>query len=359
MNTDTKFFLSSENIKWIDIDNYQDIPNEQWIKIYDRSKINYHKPTPVGKKHVDFTSMLVPELPDAGVMILRDATLLGQSGWVVTNKGFLLSGHTWYGKYVNEINIEDEEYYLEFKPGTCLSLTSDWSSINYGHFLLDGLSRLHLFNKLNIDLSKIDYFYCPTNLVSASRLLKKLGIPIERCICPQKKRAVKFEILYAPSFPGIRRVYPSWISSFYKSFITPQISVPFRRIYISRKSTRRITNENKIISILLKNNFEIVDPILCEDPQKIFNEASIIIGAHGSGLADVVFSHKDSRLLELIPSDHIFPYWFSLTNAVGLKYYYLVGKSLFERSNKLGPSPYDFYIDENEFTDGLNLLLKD
>ncbi len=352
----SKIVKKIQQNQWIHIESYRFIPNAQWFKVYEKIPISFHEPISLGKAQIDYNPMLVRVLPESGLMKLRNALLIGTPGWIETAQGMLLSGHTWYGKNTEEIK-DDIEYDVEIIPGSCLTLTSDWSTVNYGHFLLDGLSRLHIFDSINPDLSTIDYIYCPTNLESSIRLINKIGLPVEKCICPQKNKALKFDVLYAPSFPGIRRVYPFWVPSFFKSKTDYPAIKPFRKIYIKRKSSRRIINEDNIISILMNHDFEIIDPISCYDPIKVFNEASVIVGAHGSGLADIVFSQKGTKLLELIPSDHIFPYWFTLANAVGMQYFYLVGKSQHERNLKQGPSPYDFCVDEGEFSYGLNHLL--
>ena len=60
-----------------------------------------------------------------------------------------------------------------------------------------------------------------------------------------------------------------------------------------------------------------------------------------------------------MPSDHVFPYYFSLSQAAKLKYGFLVGISIKERDLQLayGPSPYDFYVDEDEFHDALTKVI--
>jgi capsular polysaccharide biosynthesis protein len=76
----------------------------------------------------------------------------------------------------------------------------------------------------------------------------------------------------------------------------------------------------------------------------------VVIGASGSALADLVFCQPGTRVLELIPSDHVVSYWYTVADSGGLRYGYLVGESETHRAaGTPGPSLADFRVDEDQF----------
>jgi hypothetical protein len=103
--------------------------------------------------------------------------------------------------------------------------------------------------------------------------------------------------------------------------------------------------------------FEIYDPSRHLDPWLDFSQATAVIGPHGAGLTDLAFCLPGTAVLELLPSDHVYPYYCSLSQAAGLRYGYLIGQSERQRSKRaFGPSPYDFVVNERQFAGGLHWL---
>lgn len=307
-----------------------------------------------GRRAVDLASMLEP-VPALGVLELQEASILGPNGWIISREGHLLPQHSWYGvKHVDEMRIPKRPIDVAQLRGVCLSLASDWASVNYGHFLLDGLCRFELFRKAGFSVADVDHIYCPLPFPRLDRFLARLGIPKEKHVTVGKGSAVRADVVLAPSFPGTRWNYQSWAVDFLQKTFLRSPAVPHRRLYIPRDTRRRITNEQQLIAIMKKRDFEIFDPAGSKDPPAHFAEAEVVVGGHGAGLADLAFCSRETRVLELMPSDHIRPYWYTLSDATGLRYGYLLGESAGQRpSGSLGPSPYDLYVDEREFDEAL------
>jgi capsular polysaccharide biosynthesis protein len=136
------------------------------------------------------------------------------------------------------------------------------------------------------------------------------------------------------------------------------MQVPYRRLYITRGGgTRKVTNESALVAHLNEAGFEIYDPSRHLDPWLDFSQATAVIGPHGAGLTDLAFCLPGTAVLELLPSDHVYPYYCSLSQAAGLRYGYLIGQSERQRSKRtFGPSPYDFVVNERQFVGGLHWL---
>ena len=340
--------------RWLTSQEYARRFSARWYQVYGRTLIKRNPPICYGRRVADFQQRLDPEFPDLGILELEKAYLVGPHGWVVSREGYLLPDHSWYGAHVAEMKIPKGPFRVVRLNGVCLSLASDWASSNYGHFLLDGLSRFDLFKKAGFSLSDVDFFYCAFPDEHSRRLLLRLGIAPEKLVPATKGIAVQADVVLAPSFPGTRRNHSSWVVHFLRRAFMPTPLTPELRLYIPRTTTRRIINEQILIQILNEHGFEVFDPPQYEEPLNYFARAAIVVGGHGAGLANLAFCRPGEKVLELIPSDSVFPFAYTLSESAGLRYGYLIGESTSATPpSNFGPSPYDFRIDEEEFRDAL------
>ena len=97
-----------------------------------------------------------------------------------------------------------------------------------------------------------------------------------------------------------------------------------RRVYVSRESAkwRRIVNEPALIDMLCSLGFEVVKCELLSfaDQVRIFSHAEIIVGAHGAGLANIMFSPEGSKVVEIAHPDWPSPDYYILAANLGHKY---------------------------------------
>jgi capsular polysaccharide biosynthesis protein len=322
-----------------------------WHQAFDAEIIQRKSPIRYGQRAIDLTRRLDTEIPPLGVASLKKGKLIGPQGWAISAEGYFLAEASWYGRHVQEVMMPRYMMPPRRLKGVCLSLASDFSVKNYGHFLLDCLGRFGLFLAAGFKLSDVDYIYCPKPFgKTATKVMTDLGIPLSKCIWSDDVAAVSADIILAPSFPGTRRNYPRWLAEFLQRPYRPAPPRSDRRLYIPRQGTRNVANQARIIPILEKYGFEIYDYTKYSDEPSYFSTADMIIGAHGAGLTNIVFCQENTKVLELIPSDHVHPYFFTLAESARLDYAYLVGDSLGTRpENAYGPSPFDFCLDESEF----------
>jgi len=351
--------------KWYTSPQYAIKFNAKWYKVYKQMPIRLPPPVYYGSIVADLQRRLDPEFPEAGVLELSSALLYGKAGWIFSKEGYLLPDHTWYGRHVNEMR-RVPRFLARGKRigGVCLSLASDFAVDSYGHFLLDCISRIELFNKAGFKLSDVDHIFCPKPpSKTAQRLFDQLGISGSKCIWANgnKDSVIHAETLLAPTFPGTRRNYPKWLPAFIQREFLPSPPSPSRRLYISRAGCRRnVVNEEAITRILIKHDFEIYDPVQHENQPYDFAESAIIAGPHGGGLSDLAFCQPSTKVLELIPTDHVYPYYYTLSAAAGLEYGCLVCPSTHERGQDArGPSSYNFYVNEDEFDSALSQLTRE
>jgi capsular polysaccharide biosynthesis protein len=89
---------------------------------------------------------------------------------------------------------------------------------------------------------------------------------------------------------------------------------------------------------LKKYDFAIFDAGNTDNIQAHIENSEIIIGVHGSDLADIIFAHINCKVIELIPTDHLKPYYKNIANNKGLNYECLFCESLSLRNTIAGPS---------------------
>jgi len=330
---------------------------ERWLLAVPREARERRPPRQAGKDAVDLISNLDP-IPELGVTVVPNGSILGPEGWVFTEDAYFLADNSWYGQHAEHKLLPRAFPKLRKLRGTCLSLASDWASVNYAHFMLDCLGRFALFEKAGLKLAEVDHVYCsrpPSK--TAWQLLEAVGVPIEKCLWNTEAPFVRFDRVLAPSFPGTRRNYPPWLAEFLRRAAPPASGRQRRRVYVPRGSVRGILNEAEIVSIAGEFGVEVYDYRRDPSALEFFPSAELVVGAHGAGLANIAFCKPSAQLLELFPSDHVFSYYYTLAEASGLGYSYLVGESTGRRAvATFGPSPFDFRVDPHEFREALRLL---
>lgn len=206
----------------------------------------------------------------------------------------------------------------------------------YFHWMLDVLPRLSLLAQ-EINLEDIDHFISEYNGFDFQKeTLKRLNIPETKVVVSNENWNfhVIADTLYVPSLAGpigqpnlfqitcLRNMY---YDEMYRG-------EGFKKIYISRRLSgrRTITNENEIISHLEYLGFEILD---CEnlsvlEQVKVFSEASVVIGSHGSAFTNLVFCNKGTKVLDIFNESHTNPCFWIISKILELDYHLLQGESV-------------------------------
>ena len=339
-------------VKWLPSRQAAEQGMGRWHEVYPTSP-NVRRPHVChGAIQIDLRARVDPVFPEAGVLELERPLLEGINGRVFGGDGTLLPDHTWYGRNVQEMECSAERPLGGRVPGVSLSLGSDFAHKNIGHFVLDSLTRLHLFAKAGIRPENMDHIFCPVPPTPlARRLFDRLELPASKCIWLDAATAASPDVLFVATMPGTRRNFPRWLPEFITHTFPTTASSPTRRLFLSREGYRRTAvNEDAVRRILLAAGFEVYDPAKQQDPFRDFAEAAMVVGAHGAALTHLAWCRPETRVLELMPSDHIQPYYYTLSEAAGLDYHCLVCRSERERRpGAFGPSPYNFHVDEDEF----------
>jgi len=140
------------------------------------------------------------------------------------------------------------------------------------------------------------------------------------------------EALVVPTLPCVSGNPPRRACDFLrKSFLKylPDEVPERRRIYVSRRQcgTGRLVNEAELLALLEKRGFEcvVLEDLSFLDQVRLFDAAEIVMGTHGSGLANLVFCRPGTAVIELFSPNYINVMYWALSNQIGLAYYFVKG----------------------------------
>jgi hypothetical protein len=337
----------------VTLDEFIQSAPERWHQAHPAETPRRVPPRQFGARRADF------DLPDGlyppqGVLELPNGSIYSPSGWPFTREGVLIPDCTWFGADVQLPSAYARPLRLQ---GTCLSLASDFAPGNYGHFVLDVLPRIGIFREAGFELAHVDHVYLPRPPGATARmLLQRLGLRDEICVWADGPRQIHADKLLVTTFPGRRRDYPPSTPRLLRSVLKTH-GKPARRLFITRGGRRKVANEDELLQIAAGFGFARYDFTQVQNEPETFAEAAMVIGPHDSGLANVAFCSLGTKVLELVPSDHVHPYYYTLSCAAELDYAYIVGRSEIERpKGSWGPSQADFRVDPDEFTRALAAL---
>ena len=211
--------------------------------------------------------------------------------------------------------------YLKKKiNGRVLSLTQGASGHkNYFHWLYDILPKINICSK-NYDLNEIDFLYISKLEEYQKSTLKILGYNNFKIIDSNKNRHIQASEVICSEHPWYKKGFileeakkiPEWIIKWISdSFINhgQQFSCS-EKIFIDRSdsvfSHCQFINNTEIINFLQNEGFTShkLGQLSFQEQIYLFNNAKIIIGAHGAAFANLAFCKKNTRILEIKPKKH-------------------------------------------------------
>ena len=201
---------------------------------------------------------------------------------------------------------------------------------NYYHFVADVLLRISAYQKASRKSgTSLTYLTSSTLTRFQREYFSLLGISVVR-IC---KAYVECLWVCLPRRFGY--VYSNRAVTELRQYVYDRLKlkdlVVDKKLYISRRKSknRRVINENEILDNLHRQGFLAVDleDLSVEDQIRRFASAKIVIGPHGAGLVNIIFS-REPRLIELLPSDDFrWGHFASLCACAGGSYQNVLGKS--------------------------------
>ena len=219
--------------------------------------------------------------------------------------------------------------------GKVFNLCQGASGNNYFHFIFDIIPKIYLL-KSRINLNQIDYFYISDPKIWQIKILKSLGISKNKLLNSKKFNHIFADEIYAVDHPWYTKgdihncvkEIPSWIiTKNRKIFLKNNKNILKKRIFLDRSKSSynhcQIDNPNIVNKFIKKKKFKSYKPELLTFKNQInlFNNSSIIIGAHGASLTNIIFCRPGTKIIEIIPADHQNRKCERISKVLNLKYF--------------------------------------
>ncbi len=219
--------------------------------------------------------------------------------------------------------------------GKVFNLCQGASSNNYFHFIFDIIPKIYLLSS-KINLKEIDFFYIPDPKIWQIKILKFLGINKEKLLDSKKNNHIFANEVFAVDHPWYTNGYvhyevkkiPKWIVYKHRENFLKKIRKNFnKKIFLDRSQSMynhcQISNFKEINDSIIKKTFETFKPELLPFKNQIdlFANSSIIMGAHGASLANIIFCRPKTKILEIIPADHPNKKCERISKILNLRYY--------------------------------------
>lgn len=249
---------------------------------------------------------------------------------ILNNQVVAEASHQYRYNKINDIIPGDVSENIVFKEGTakfkkiisgnvlCMS-TGGVAKKNYWHWLFEVLPRLGILEKSKFKFKKeINYLLPSIKLPFQLDTLKELNIRINKCLDGDNYKHLSCDRLITVDHPFIFGNSPSrsmlhipkwiitWLRKKFKDTKNFNKKKYSKKIFIDRVDatdlkSRHIINNDEVKMNLKKLGFKILvlSRVNFKEQVRIFQEAKIIVGLHGAGFANIIFSKKGIKVIEL------------------------------------------------------------
>jgi hypothetical protein len=244
-------------------------------------------------------------------------------------------------------------------------------STNFYHMLVECLPKLNgyftnrdetiLLNKNFIDLFPglydilNDYLqFKNIQFVNYERPDKLSRITKQRFFIKNLKQYASSNIDVIQAFKETKNLAVHFWQRYMQENFTPV--TPFRKIFINRtikgelQKRLRCDNQDEIYEQLKKKDFELLDPNETDlkTAIKMCYEAKEIVGIHGAGLTNILFSQPGTKFTQLVhytPDESMESIYKRLSDIIGLKYNVIYGLN---KENEYATIKEVFYITQEQ-----------
>jgi hypothetical protein len=267
---------------------------------------------------------------------LQDVEVLGNSGALVLDGKVVVESVGEVSRLAKSDAFKEVSLLLpKQKKGRYTSvLHLPWADQNNYHWFFDCLPRLYPVLENTQEPIKIIMRrdMAPYQLETLAYVVK--DYPQAEIVYIGKHEKWQVEEFVLPSFIAntqsgyLPREVAHWLRHKVWQGYGVQQSNRKRRIYISRAKakTRRVLNESELLPVLDRYGFEVVraEELSYQQQVHLFYEAETVVGPHGAGLTNLLFS-EHCRVLEFHPANLIKTHYFLLCKALGFRYSPMIG----------------------------------
>ena len=214
-----------------------------------------------------------------------------------------------------------------------VSVANAWTN-SYFHWLTEILPRIAMMQECG--MKGFDVIAGGTMTRWQIESLRMLGIDTDRQVRVPKD--VRVKRLLVPGFPrcviegqGFSVPSPKRLQSLREQLGIRAQGDTTGRIFISRRKAagRHLVNEAEVLGALEALGFKavVLEELSFPEQAELFRNASIVVGPHGAGLANIVFCRVGTVVVEIV-GKFVNASFFTLAASLGLKYGLFQGTSV-------------------------------
>ena len=222
---------------------------------------------------------------------------------ISSNDKLIFSESCCYG-----MNPEEHWIFNQIRLSKCTKLKGQAFMLggraNYWHLLSEELPALYRLQKNGITINDFQHliihqsrYEFQDQIYDLFDIPKSKFIELSRYPHLQADQLFCFSPIYQPDLEAL-----TWVRDHMLSFVKNK-ALTDRRLFIDRgsSSSKRIVNQEELMEILIKYDFEIFKP---EDHSVLeqistFRNSDFIIGAHGAALANLMFCKPQTNVIEI------------------------------------------------------------
>lgn len=290
--------------------------------------------------HKAFESSINIDKADLYCYQLNEGYITRDLGWVLTKDRYFLIETSPEPEMFNYDKIRNRVFWpkverIHYK--TVLAYNR-WTPNNYYHWLLEYLPRVSVFiDPPNNDFSDL-FSYAkiilpPSPTPWMFKSLDMLGVKEDRIIQPVGKQLRVDQLIFIPGFEQPYNV-PLWAIKWLRDRFSSYMNTSDpknKRIYVSRRNAihRRVRNEDEVVDSLRNYGFVeyVLEDMSLEEQISLFSQAEIVVGPHGAGFSNLVFS-TNATLIDLFEPTHVHPCFFNICYDTGQDYWYVMNEKV-------------------------------
>jgi len=211
-------------------------------------------------------------------------------------------------------------------------LGTPWAGSHF-HWLFDVLPRMGILAESGVPERGIGHYAIPqTAHAPYLQALRHLGVGDGQLIQMGPTDRIYVEDLLLPSLPERRGNPPAWVCRFLRDRLLPLADGAStewpERIYVERHGTREVTNQGDVDEVLVRHGITTIRPeeYSLGAQVALFQNAELIVGPHGAGLANIVFASPGTQVVEIFSPNYVNVCNASIASRQDLRYSYLIGE---------------------------------
>ena len=220
--------------------------------------------------------------------------------------------------------------------GPCFFSGSAGSS-NYGHWLVDDLSRLKASEFFDFSGGSLGTKCVMTSFsdgINKVRAEASALFGFDQSVFLKQDEIYECEELY---YATPISIHPLLLNPFAVKYLVLAVSAmskstPFKRkLFVNRiaQNSRHLKNSSEVVDLLKLHGYEEIFPEKLDflGQASLFKSASHVVGIMGAAMANTVFCEPDAKLLYLAPDGWAEPFYWNLAATGGQQYSVIYGRT--------------------------------